>query len=61
MCYNSIGGMADGIRALFRPSDGFFRDLRYTGALQSGLQDEFNENPLRQIVNRPVMGNSEVR
>jgi hypothetical protein len=61
MCYNSIGGLAGGIRVLFRPSEGFFRELRYTGALQSGLQDEFNENPLRHKVDRPMFGSSEMR
>jgi len=55
MCYNTIGGMAGGIRALFRPSAGFFRKLRYTRCFQSGWQDEFHENPLRQKVDQPVV------
>jgi hypothetical protein len=42
MCYNSIGTLVGGIRAALLPSEDLLRALRFTGALQSGLQDEFN-------------------
>lgn len=62
MCYNSIGGIVGRILAShLRPGEGFFRELRYTDALQSGLQDEFNENPLWQEVDQPMFGSSKVR